>query len=211
MISAPAPGCYADAMIEPHSRSRGADARRQDIVEAARAIAAAEGWPAVTVRAVAARIGCSAPAIYQYFRDKDAVLAAMAREGQALMAKAILDAAEQAGGAGRRVRAAARAYWDFALANRELYAVIYGLDGVALGSRDDSHNAVYQAMQGVAAELIGKRGLNLAPADLADRITAQLHGFVAMAAGNRFPGGSERALALMMESIDDLLRGLGRK
>ena len=59
------------------SEKNGYPSRRKEIVDAARTLAAEQGWPAVTVRAVASRIGCSAPALYQYFRDKDEILDAI--------------------------------------------------------------------------------------------------------------------------------------
>ena len=47
---------------------------RTEIVDAARELVAAEGVAALTVDAVAARASMSKPAVYYYFRDKQAVL-----------------------------------------------------------------------------------------------------------------------------------------
>ncbi len=52
--------------------------RRAEILDAAIALADAEGLAAVTMRAVAQRVGVTAMALYGYFPDKDSLLDAMA-------------------------------------------------------------------------------------------------------------------------------------
>jgi AcrR family transcriptional regulator len=52
--------------------------RTAEIVDAAIALADAEGLAAVTLRAVAQRVGVTAMALYGYFPDKDSLLDAMA-------------------------------------------------------------------------------------------------------------------------------------
>jgi len=52
--------------------------RTIEILDAAIALADAEGLPAVTLRAVAQRVGVTAMALYGYFPDKDSLLDAMA-------------------------------------------------------------------------------------------------------------------------------------
>jgi AcrR family transcriptional regulator len=52
--------------------------RRAEILDAAIALADDEGLPAVTLRAVAHRVGVTAMALYGYFPDKDSLLDAMA-------------------------------------------------------------------------------------------------------------------------------------
>ncbi len=188
----------------------GHPARRREIVEAARALAAAQGWSAVTVRAIAGRIGCSAPAIYQYFRDKDAVLAALASDGRQALALHLDQAIAEVHGPAKRMRAVVRGLWDFALANRELYAVIYGLDGLA-AHRDGSADAAPDSLRRVAAELVHKRQADEPADDLADRVAATVHGFLCLALTDAFPGGRERALTLLLDALDALVKGLERR
>ena len=52
--------------------------RRAEVLDAAIALADAEGLAAVTLRAVAQRVGATAMALYGYFPDKDSLLDAMA-------------------------------------------------------------------------------------------------------------------------------------
>ena len=133
----------------------GHPARRKEIVDAARFIAADQGWPAVTVRAIAARIGCSAPAIYQYFRDKDAVLTALAAEARDALEQNLEGAVAEIHGPAKRLRATVQEFWRFAIDNRELYAVMFGLDG--LRPFGNHGGEAPTALKKIVGELISKR------------------------------------------------------
>ncbi len=54
---------------------------RQQILTAAREIGAQDGWKAVTIRALAGRLGYAAPVLYEHFRNKEDVLTQLAVEG----------------------------------------------------------------------------------------------------------------------------------
>jgi TetR/AcrR family transcriptional regulator, cholesterol catabolism regulator len=62
----------AAVIIRPLSATQAATRRR--LLDAARELATADGYDAVTVRTVAAAAGVSAPTAYQYFTSKDHVL-----------------------------------------------------------------------------------------------------------------------------------------
>src|SRR5580658_10595529 len=55
--------------------------RRQAIITAARQLAEAEGWDAVTTRRLADRVEYSQPVLYSHFENKDAIVRAVAIEG----------------------------------------------------------------------------------------------------------------------------------
>ncbi len=67
-------------------RERERAEREQAIVAAARDLALAEGWDAVTTRRLAAEIEYSQPVLYSHFKGKDAIMAAVAVEGFAELA-----------------------------------------------------------------------------------------------------------------------------
>jgi AcrR family transcriptional regulator len=98
------------------------------IVAAARSLARERGWPAVTIRALADRLGYASPILYEHFRNKDEVLAAAARVGFAAL-EADLGAAGGESGTEARIVALGDAYVAFALREPELYRVMHGLDG----------------------------------------------------------------------------------
>lgn len=187
---------------------RGHPARRKEITDAARALAAESGWAAVTLRAVAARVGCSAPAIYQYFRDKDAILAALAAEGHATLSLRLDDAIADVSGPAKRLRAAVRVLWDFALVHPEFYSVMYGVEGVA--AHRGSHSATPAMFVEIARDLVSKREASQDAVDLADRVAATAQGFIGLSLADGFPGGRDRALALLTEVIEDIIKGIKR-
>lgn len=203
--------CYDHGMTHVGEMPQARPARRKEIVDAARAIAAESGWPAVTVRAIGSRIGCSAPAIYQYFRDKDAVLAALAAEGRAGLAAALDDAVADMHGPAKKLRAVVAALWRFALANRELYAVMFGLDGLNAHRHPGMAGPTPDLLVRVAAELVAKRQSPVSAEDFADSIAATVHGFLSLTLGGEFPGGHDRASSLLSDTVEALIRSLEKR
>lgn len=53
---------------------------RARILVSARAVARSQGWGDVSIRAVAKGLGCSAPLLYTYFKDKSEMLHALQRQ-----------------------------------------------------------------------------------------------------------------------------------
>jgi AcrR family transcriptional regulator len=62
---------------------------RQVILDGARRLYGREGYAAVTMRALASEIGCSAGAIYTYFKDKNEIFSGLQAEGLRLYAEFI--------------------------------------------------------------------------------------------------------------------------
>src|SRR3954469_2941987 len=94
-------------------KSRDREARRAQILSAARQIAEAEGWPNVTVRRLADQIAYSQPVLYSHFPSREAILDAVAIEGFQEIGLALEHARKRAKG-GNLVEAVAAAYLEFA-------------------------------------------------------------------------------------------------
>ena len=76
-------------MAEPDARARRAAERRQQILDAARAVAEAEGWAAVTSRRLADAIGYTQPVLYSHFPGgKTEIMRTVALAGFAELAAA---------------------------------------------------------------------------------------------------------------------------
>jgi AcrR family transcriptional regulator len=104
---------------------------RRDLLDTALALIAQEGPSAVSLRALARRLGVSHAAPANHFPDKAALFTAIAVEGFTLLAEAIEDGVRQLGRdatAGQRFRAAGRAYTGFALAHPAHFAVMWQRD-----------------------------------------------------------------------------------
>jgi len=63
----------------PRGRSASYDQQRDEILARAAELFAERGYPGTSMNEVAAACGVSKPALYHYFRDKDALLAAIAQ------------------------------------------------------------------------------------------------------------------------------------
>jgi AcrR family transcriptional regulator len=106
------------------------DLRRDQVIHCARHLAEAEGWPAVTMRRLAAELGVTQPVIYSAFAGRQALIDATALAGFSDLA-AELEAAE--------VSPMARmcAYLDFALAHPRTYEAMFSLpSGLTFAARD---------------------------------------------------------------------------
>jgi AcrR family transcriptional regulator len=110
-------------------------ARATEIVVAARALLEADGPEALTMRALAERLGMRAPSLYKHFRDKAAVQAALIEEALAEMGAALHAAIDRPGRRGP-VAAVLDTYRRQAVANPDLYrlATTGPLDRAALPS-----------------------------------------------------------------------------
>ena len=101
--------------------------REGRIVDAARAIAEAEGWPAVTIRRLATEIEYSQPVLYSHFDNREAIVAAVAVEGFRRLTAALDAAVSGSSDRAQASRSAALAYLAFAGANPAVYEAMFAL------------------------------------------------------------------------------------
>ncbi|MET8833880.1 TetR/AcrR family transcriptional regulator [Micromonospora sp. NPDC004540] len=108
-------------------RERERAERERAIIAAARDLAEAEGWDAVTTRRLAAEIEYSQPVLYSHFKGKDAIMAAVAVEGSADLAADVAAARAAATDPRQAVAGIATAYAEFADRRPALYDAIFNL------------------------------------------------------------------------------------
>lgn len=108
-------------------RERERAERERLIVTAARELAEAEGWDAVTTRRLAEEIEYSQPVLYSHFKGKGAIMAAVAVQGCADLADELRAARTAAGNAREALAAVGGAYTAFARRRPALYDVIFTL------------------------------------------------------------------------------------
>ena len=94
------------------------------IAGAARTLYLERGPEAVTMRAVAERVGVTATALYRHFPDKDALLKEVVGEGSRLLGSHLFRALE-ASTPLERLRATALAYLDFAVDQPQAYRALF--------------------------------------------------------------------------------------
>lgn len=89
----------------------------------------------LTMKEVAAEVGCRAPALYNYYRNKDALLRAVHDEGFERLYNQKLAAVGQGSRTGfERLHAGGVAYVEFALENPELYLLMFAPPTIDGGS-----------------------------------------------------------------------------
>jgi AcrR family transcriptional regulator len=159
---------------------RGLDSAR--VVEAAAAIADAEGLPAVTLARVASELGVRAPSLYSHVDGRDALLRAIALQAVRELTATLREAAVGRSGADA-LAAAARAYRAYALAHPGRYA--------ATVAAPPGNDAEYRAAAAESVEVLlaVMRGWDLDGEDAVHAVRAlrsAVHGFVAIEAGGGF-------------------------
>jgi AcrR family transcriptional regulator len=141
-------------MTESSTRARRVAERRQQILDAARAVAEAEGWAAVTSRRLADAIGYTQPVLYQHFPGgKTEIMRTVALAGFAELAAATREALGHNTGP-RAVAAVADVYLDFATAHPSLYEAMFQLPIDARFAQDDAQ-AELRAGFSVLADALG--------------------------------------------------------
>lgn len=141
---------------------------RQPILDAAQALLDETGdEQAVTLRAVARRVGIAAPSIYAHFADRQAILLALVQDTFAELGGALGAAVDAAGpDPERRLRSACAAYLSFAADRPQRYRVLFG--GVW-----NAGAAVQAGTMSVAdVHELGHEVLELLVATLTDCVTA---------------------------------------
>ncbi|MFE0328700.1 TetR/AcrR family transcriptional regulator [Streptomyces sp. NPDC058960] len=180
-------------------RERERAERERLIVTAARELAEAEGWDAVTTRRLAAEIEYSQPVLYSHFKGKDAIMAAVAVQGCADLAGELRAARTAAEGARGAPAAVGKAYTDFARRRPALYDALF-THSVDLPFATPQALAALQKAFGEllrAVEPVAHEGDD--PGLLAETYWAGLHGLVMLMRSGRLPAQAhERRLALLI-------------
>jgi len=190
-------------MTRLERRERERAERRQAIVTAARELAEAEGWEAVTTRRLSDRIEYSQPVLYSHFENRDAIIEAVAIEGFGELSAAMHDGKSKARSPEAALRGTARAYVEFAEANPALYDAMFTLaTGLPFG-RPEAPAQLHEAFDEIrkAVEpLAGSRDTET----LTEVVWSSMHGLASLAhAGRLRPDFHEKRVAILV----DLLTG----
>src|ERR687889_2900768 len=112
----------SEAAVRPRSaRGKGAELRGELLRAAMDLLTETGEEDAVSLRAVAQRVGVSVPSIYLHFADKQALLDAVCEEVFAALDTAMQSAAADAPNVFEGLRRQGVAYVEFAIANPEHY------------------------------------------------------------------------------------------
>jgi len=181
---------------------------KQSMLEAARAIALAEGWSNVTMRKIADRIEYSHAAIYDYFENKDVLLLELVHEGFRLLEADMKLARAQAHDSAEAIRLIARGYLGFAWRYPELYRLMYGLDGVTFSVSEPEKEGlqIEEVATQTIKDVLDSHGWSTEHlADQVNILWATGHGLVALTLAGGIRGGQAQATRLFERAIQDML------
>ncbi len=176
----------ANRIAERKLRDR--QARRAQIIGAARRIAELEGWSKVTVRRLSDEISYSQPVLYAHFGSRKGILTAVAIEGFRELGLA-LEKARKRAQCGHAVKSAAVAYLEFAASSPALYEVMFSLSlSVPFGDPATSPELHFAFSQ--LQELFQRR--NSKSEVITELFWATLHGIAELTRTKRFPPGRQK-------------------
>ena len=128
--------------VVPAGRKRRGEGhtRREEILQAAKKLFLELGYEATTIRRIADRVGISAPALYLYFKDKDALMLALCDQTFAHLIEAIGEIDKTVKDPLEKVRRFGLAYAEFGLSHPDEYRLVF-LGGVPESMRKTGHRA----------------------------------------------------------------------
>lgn len=174
------------------------------------------GYRAASMRSIAAELGWSAPALYRYYENKEALIAAVRAEGFAELCEA-LGALRTSGQPSLEIiRAAMVTYLTFAQDRSDLYQLMYELDQGEIAEHPDvaaNRRAAFAQAEGMAEAFLAEVGAEGSANRMAHLFWIGAHGLAALAVANQLDlGQSYEELVeplLQMMLGDNLLTAAG--
>ncbi|WP_026993709.1 TetR/AcrR family transcriptional regulator [Flectobacillus major] len=101
---------------------------KNNILEAACKIVKEEGWQGLSLRKIADAIEYTAPIIYEYFANKEAILQELTKQGYGVLNQSLMEAKNSKTDTAEQLEAMWLTYWEFAFANKEMYQLMFGVE-----------------------------------------------------------------------------------
>jgi len=161
---------------------RDRQARRAQIISAARRIAELEGWSKVTIRRLSDEISYSQPVLYSHFGSRQEILTAVAIEGFRELGQA-MEKARKRVKRGSAVESVAAAYLEFATSSPALYEVMFSLSLTVPFDEAGTPPELRFAF----AQLLELFQQSAKPEVTSELFWASLHGIAELSRTKRFP------------------------
>ncbi len=183
---------------------------RDRLCDAAERQFAEHGLEAVTMRQLAQDLGVSPMTPYRYFKDKDAILAAVRARAFDRHADALETAYQGPGDLQERANAVGEAYVRFALSNPEAYKLMFDVKQPSADNYPDLVRAGIRSKRTMTAhvqEMIEARQLTGDPALIGHMFWAAIHGAIQLQMAEMLSPPYD-APKIIVETVETLWRGL---
>ena len=127
---------------------------RNNILEAACTIVKEEGWQGLSMRKIADKIEYTAPIIYEYFSNKEAILQQLTGQGFVKLTKELEKAKAKFEKPEEQLEAMWMAYWNFAFTDTEMYQLMFGVQMTCCSQRCPASEAPYNLFTAVITEIM---------------------------------------------------------
>ncbi|WP_150460211.1 TetR/AcrR family transcriptional regulator [Nesterenkonia ebinurensis] len=177
--------------------------RQERIIEHARGIAESEGWAAVSTRRLAQQIDHSQPVIYQHFRSREHLVAAVVTQGFVELTSLIREASAAAGGGLEQL---CWSYLDFGRQNPALYEAMFTRPTHLRFAQEDTPAELRESFEALAEVIVRAAG-DRADEDVAaltELFWATCHGLTSLHLAGRIPGDHLKG---QVERICTMIRG----
>lgn len=183
---------------------------RERLCAAAEHLFAEHGPGGVTMRQLAAALGVSPMTPYRYFKDKDAILAAVRASGFARFAQAMKAAFLKESEPVAQSREVGRAYADFALGNPDAYRLMFDFAQPNEADYPELVEAATTARQMLVRQaegMIASGQIEGEPEMVAHMLWAALHGAVVLQMAGKISPGIDPA-KLRRATFQAIVKGL---
>jgi AcrR family transcriptional regulator len=172
-----------------------AEAFRERICQAAARLFVEEGPAAVSMRRIAAELGCGTMTPYRYFASKEQIVTAVRTRGMHRFSEALERALDTPGDGRTRSRAVRDAYIAFARRETATYRLMFEYPETR---RDDpayreAHARMWRTVAAHVEVLVAEGAVDADPPLLGHQIWAALHGAVMLEIAGLLPEGFDAA------------------
>jgi len=173
--------------------------RYELILNAARELAEAEGWDAVTTRRLAELIDYSQPVLYSHFKGKADIMAAVATRGFEELATRLKMETANVASAPDVLRNVCGAYLDFGRSRPVVYEAMFVLPTKIKFASEETPTALRAAFEALVTALGPERQ---GSEYLAEVLWSALHGLVVLTQTERIPAiGAEVRLNVLVQKF----------
>jgi AcrR family transcriptional regulator len=176
--------------VKKRSRKRAREFNREEILDTARSMFVNEGYETVTIRRIAAKIGCAPGTIYLHFADKAEIFQSLCEETFSKLTQRLAAIAGDNDDPLESLRRGARAYIAFALDHPEHYALTFvmGKKRSLMGTVGESHPEIFEAghrcfenLRRIVGRCISENRLRITDVDEVSQVLwTSVHGLVSL-------------------------------